>query len=245
MQVLCKGIPIDYSEQGKGPTLLFVHGWGDSKKTWQALIEILAKDYRCIALDLPNFGASGRSASIVSLESMSGAIAEFLLKLRIDTYTYVGHSMGGQIGLFAVGSGALRPEKLVIIAGAGIRGERTVRNMVLKVAAKAAKPLVSKKLKTKLYKRIGSDYDPNLSLEQKAVIKSVLSHDVQIEAAMISVPTLLLYGEQDTATPPRFGYILHRIIGGSQYDQIAEADHWLHQTHAAIVAERIRGFISA
>lgn len=245
MQVICKGIPIDYSEKGDGPTLLMVHGWGDSQQTWQALSQILSENFRCIMLDLPNFGNSGHSKQVATLETMSEALAEFAYKLKLHDYIFLGHSMGGQLGIYAVGSGLLRPKKLVILAGAGIRGEQPLRNTVFKVAAKIAKPLVSQRLKSKIYRRVGSDYKPDLSSEQKLVIQSVLTKDVQIEAAMIGLPTLLVYGSLDTATPPRYGQMLHKIIEGSQYRQLEGADHWLHQTHPNDVAKLVQGFAGA
>ena len=105
------------------------------------------------------------------------------------------------------------------------------------------KYLVPDRIKTKLYKKVGSDYNPGLSYNLKAVIRNVLSFDIQASAGKITVPTLLVYGTDDTSTPTSHGKKLHDLIDGSRLEVVEGADHWLHKKHADRVAKFIEEFI--
>lgn len=243
MQVIVAGQIVTYIDEGTGPILLMVHGWGDQKETWRALINELTPDFRCIALDLPNFGASSDNDSVIDLGGYANALAVFLTKLGVVSYTYIGHSMGGQIGIYATGKVILQPDKLILIASAGIRDDKTVRRKALKAGSAVLRRLLPTQAKRKIYQKIGSDYDPLLSPVHKAIINAVLSTDVQQEAARIIVPTVLIYGSADDATPPHYGKRLSDLIDGATYELIDGQDHFLHQKAAGVVAATIRTFV--
>lgn len=239
MQLLVDGKPVDYSSEGEGPVLLFVHGWRDQKSTWQPLIKHLKSHFRCIAVDLPNFGASADNESVIDLAGFADTLAKFLEKLGITHYSYIGHSMGGQIGIYAVGHELLQPDRLILIASAGVRDDKAVQRKTLKLGAKVFRGLVPNGLKKKLYHAIGSDYDPSLKATHKAIIDAVLSTDVQQEASRIAVPTLLIYGSNDESTPPKYGALLHRLIRHSTYTELSGYDHFVHQQAAHEVAKLV------
>lgn len=243
MQVIVDGKPIAYTDEGKGAVLVFVHGWRDSKETWRQVITELKDSNRCIALDLPNFGTSGENAAITSLDAYAQLLSAFLQKLEIETYALVGHSMGGQIAAYGVGSGIVQPTRLVLIAASGVRDEKQTQKQLLRAASKPFRRVLPSAVKAKFYKKIGSDYDPSLSPVLKKIIAEMLDTDVQSVASAITIPTLLVYGELDTSTPPRFGKKLQLAIHGSQYVELTAQDHWLHQRAAKEVARYTKEFI--
>lgn len=242
MQIIVSGQVVDYIDEGQGPTLLMVHGWLDKKSTWRPLIEILKSDFRCVAIDLPNFGASSDNESVIDLAGFAEALAEFIKKLGLEKYTFIGHSMGGQIGIYAVGKGILQPRGLILISSAGVRDDKASKRKALKAGAIVFRRLIPTAAKKKLYRAISSDYDPSLKPTHKAVIDAVLSTDVQHEASLIQTPTLLVYGSEDTSTPPKYGQIFHGLIKESRYEEITNGDHWIHQKTALEVAELIKAF---
>lgn len=244
MQCIIQNAPIDYIDEGQGPTLLFVHGWGDQKMTWRPLIDVLKLNYRCIALDLPNFGASARNAECTTLDDFAACIAAFVDKLELHDYCYVGHSMGAQIGIYAVGKKIIQPEQVILIGAAGIRNDRAKRRRVFKIGAKIVGKLVPVRAKNKFYQAIGSDYSPSLNPTHKAIIDAVLSHDVQAEAAAITIPTLLIYGAEDTETPPRYGKLFATLIPASTYVGLPTYDHFVHQKAADVVAVTLKKFLN-
>lgn len=225
------------------PVIVMTHGWNDSKETFELLIKRLKNNYRCIALDLPNFGVSEQTAKIITIDDYAKFIASFLQKLEIKKYFLLGHSMGGQIAIYGVGKDILRPDKLILLASAGVRNNKLISKQLFKYTAKITKHLLPSNAKDKFYKRIGSDYETSLSSVHKKIIASVLGCDVQVQASQIHIPALLIYGNEDKHTPAWMGERLHELINNSKLEIILDQDHWLHQKSTPEVADNIEKFI--
>src|SRR5690606_32544722 len=95
-----------------------------------------------VALDLPNFGDTQTSESVISVDEYGKFLANFADKLKLKDYTLVGHSMGGQISIRAIANGSLSPNKLILIGSAGIRDNRKTYKAFLKVSSRVLKHLV-------------------------------------------------------------------------------------------------------
>ncbi len=94
------GRSIAYVDEGKGKhTIIFVHGLGSYLPAWKKNIEVLKKDYRCIAIDLPGYGKSSKEIHSGQMEFYADVVNEFAAKLGINKFVIAGHSMGGQIGM--------------------------------------------------------------------------------------------------------------------------------------------------
>lgn len=245
MQAVIGNTLIQYIDEGKrnGVVLLCVHGWMHDHTGFTQLAKELSTDYRVISVDLPNFGASQSTDDIVSLDQYAQFLAAFANKLDLTDYILVGHSMGGQISIYGVGQGIVKPRKLILIASAGVRNPRKAMRKGLSLLSKPGKYLVPSKYKAKFYQAIGSDYSPKLSPVHKQVIAQVLQHDIQADASKITIPTLLIYGAEDRHTTAAMGQALHTRIKGSRYDIIPGENHWVHQLAATAVAGRIREFL--
>ncbi len=87
-------------ERGTGPlTLIFLHYFGGSAQEWRAVIEQLAADYRCIAVDLRGHGDSPAPESGYSVDDMTDDVVAVLDRLGISSFVLVGHSMSGKVAL--------------------------------------------------------------------------------------------------------------------------------------------------
>ncbi len=90
---------IAYNTEGKGTPVLFVHGFGADSTIWDDFKwEIISSDYQVITIDLPGFGKSEVLPQI-SVEMMADIIHEVILRLSVSKLVYIGHSMGGYVGL--------------------------------------------------------------------------------------------------------------------------------------------------
>ncbi len=101
------GTRISYAEQGRGKPLLLIHGNTGSRRWFQRVMDM--DGMRCIAPDLPNFGASGPLPGPITIDAYADAAAGLLRELRINAAYVVGHSLGGAVAL----SLAVRNPKLV------------------------------------------------------------------------------------------------------------------------------------
>ncbi len=90
---------IRYKDVGQGPVILLLHGYLESLKVWNVLVDDLKHNFRIIALDLPGHGQSEVSEEVQTMDSMAEAIMHMLYHLNIEKCFVVGHSMGGYVAL--------------------------------------------------------------------------------------------------------------------------------------------------
>ena len=83
-----------YSE-GKGPALIFIHGFLESSLIWKSYSTYFSKSYRVICIDLPGHGNAGTDLLENKISVMSDLIAHVLKQEQITRAIFVGHSMGG------------------------------------------------------------------------------------------------------------------------------------------------------
>lgn len=116
---LSQGWKIHYIDQGPkdAPVVLFVHGLGGSSEYWkQTLACPEIKKYRCLAIDMLGFGWSHKPKDFdYSMEKHAEKIREFLALKKVNKVVYVGHSMGGSIGIALAQLYADLVEKLVLV----------------------------------------------------------------------------------------------------------------------------------
>ena len=89
---------INYISEGKGETILFLHGWGQNIEMMEPLIRELKMNYNCVVLDLPGFGKSHFNNSNNIKEYVTN-LREFLDENNIFPKFVVGHSFGGKVAV--------------------------------------------------------------------------------------------------------------------------------------------------
>ncbi len=248
MQVVVDSLLTEYVRAGRGATVLVLHGWGDSSKGWRDFTTKLSEHFDVVVPDLPGFGGTEAPPEDWGLNEYTEFVAGFIKKVRLKVYAIVAHSNGGAIVLRGISRGFFTPEKLVLLDSAGIRNQYKGRTRVVRYITKTGKfitkPLpsnVKKRLRRKVYSSVGSDM---LVVERlQDVFKRVVTDDVQADAAKVAVPTLLLYGEDDLATPVHYGRLLHNLIAGSRFEIIAGAGHFVHLDKPEAVMHYIQDFL--
>ena len=90
------GVDIEYDRTGAGPPILLVHGLTDSRSDWRPVIERLAPDFTCVALDLRGHGASGDAADYSAL-AMTADLAAVVRAEDLHDPAVIGHSLGGAV----------------------------------------------------------------------------------------------------------------------------------------------------
>jgi len=249
MQVIVDDLLINYARSGSGQVVVLLHGWGDRASGMLSLQQVLDKKFDVIIPDLPGFGGSQMPNGAWGLDDYAAFIAAFLKKLEIrKTYALIGHSNGGAIAIRGLDGGQLVAEKLILLASAGIRGTYKGRVKVARYITKLGKtlskplPLNAKKsLRRKVYQTIGSDM---LIAEQlQETFKKIVTDDIRANAAKLTLPTLLIYGKNDTQTPLNYGETLHGLIKDSRLMILPEAGHFIHLEKRCEVVQLIQEFL--
>src|SRR3984957_4176155 len=90
------GTQIYYKDWGKGPPIVFSHGWPLSADAWEdQMIFLAARGYRCIAHDRRGHGRSDQPWVGNDLNTYADDLAELVAVLDLRDAVHVGHSTGG------------------------------------------------------------------------------------------------------------------------------------------------------
>jgi pimeloyl-ACP methyl ester carboxylesterase len=251
MQAVVNGLITSYSEVGKGKKIiLMLHGWADDSGTFESLAKELTsknKKYRILLLDLPGFGGTQQPKQAWGLNDYASFVADFLAKLEVEPDVIVGHSNGGAIAIKGLATGQLKTGKLVLVASAGVR-QPSLKKTALRIASKplglAIKVLpvgARQKIRRKAYGAIGSDY--LIAEHMQETFKRVVSEDVTAEASQLDLPVCLIYGDQDTATPPYYGHAFAKVMPDSELNIVPMAGHFVHQEQVYKVNDIIKEYL--
>ncbi len=104
-----KGIELSYLKEGKGDSLIFLHGYLEAKEIWNDFSSRFTDKYSVICIDLPGHGESGLFGRVHEMDELASVVNAVMLHENIEQTVLVGHSMGGYVALsFA----EMFPEKL-------------------------------------------------------------------------------------------------------------------------------------
>lgn len=195
-----KDVNINYVEYGNksGKDVVLLHGWGQNIEMMDSLGKGLQRDYHIVILDLPGFGKSSEPTYGWTIYDYYEMLCEFLDNLKIKNPILVGHSFGGRISI--IYSAKRKVEKLVLLSSPFRRSNKkdSFKVKVLKFFKKV--PLL-KELEDYMKTKIGSTDYRNASPMMRKILVNTVNEDLTEYLKQIKVPTLLIWGELDTAVP--------------------------------------------
>ncbi len=217
-----------YDSLNNKDIILFLHGWGSNYKIFEFLFPYLEDKYRVIALDLPGFGESSEPKISFSSEDYCKFCINFLDSILDDKNSniiLVGHSNGGRIALKLNLYDNLNYNiiKNILIDSAGIRSKLSLKSKFKIYLYKFLKKIYNINLIKKLYPNLeselknkfgSSDYN-NASPIMKDTLVKLVNEDLSNEINNIKIPTLLVWGDKDTATPIEHAKIMNEKISNS------------------------------
>ena len=101
-----------YKQQGEGPLLLFLHGLGGNRHSFDHQFASLSQRFRCVAWDVPGYGGSPQADSL-SFDELAQCVDNLLAHLQAAPFAVIGHSLGGMVAQAWVAKGG-HCEKLVL-----------------------------------------------------------------------------------------------------------------------------------
>ncbi|MEW6397113.1 MULTISPECIES: alpha/beta hydrolase [unclassified Afipia] len=108
-------VKLHYLEEGRGETVVLLHGWPHTSHSWRHVMPILSKQYRVIAPDLRGLGDSSRPSTGYDNASVAGDIVELMDSLGVNEFCLVGHDWGGPVAFAATLLARERVKKLAIV----------------------------------------------------------------------------------------------------------------------------------
>lgn len=268
-----KSLPLAYVEYGnpKNKTLLFIHGFAESKETWRFIVPELSKKYHLVLLDLKGFGASPKvEDKAYSVYDQALLVAKFIKEKKLKDVTVVGRSFGGGVALV-----------LALMQNEGLM-EQTLKGLVLinSMAYKQNLPSMLRVLNKPMIgyvaiHLISNDwmaeegykyafYNNNLiPKESLAYASYYLSLDhakyVYLESVdqlipddidtiekryrEIELPTLILWGKEDVSIGVHTAYRLHRDLKNATLRVFPKVGHMPNEERPKSVIFEILKFM--
>ena len=212
------------------PLLLWAHGWGHTHRNLLPLAEAAPRAARSILLDLPGFGDSPPPPGPWGTEDYADAVAEWLAPRPAGRRIWIGHSFGARVGLQLAARHPELVDGLLLIAAAGLPRRRSpaerARLAARRWAFRVARHLAPEgPARDRLRARFGSaDYARAGPL--RPILLKAVNEDLTDVARRVRCPTVLVYGDRDTETPPEIGTMLGSLIPKSRLIVLRGFDHW-------------------
>lgn len=209
---------------GTGPAVVLVHGFGDDSTVWNTTMDHLGADCTCTAVDLPGHGRSPAPEESAPYER-EALLASFDAVLeRSGPAVYVGHSLGGYLGLAhcITRPGVLRG--LVLVAtGPGFRDAASMQKWNDGVHVTM----------------------PRLDLPEAAATASLHTDSMVIDRlSEVTIPVGLIVGSRDKAFAGANDY-MERKLSDVRRRTIDDGRHRLMRSHPAEIADMVREVLSA
>jgi pimeloyl-ACP methyl ester carboxylesterase len=243
-------------DAGAGPTVLLIHGYGDTADGWRRVVPRLLAEHRVVALDVPPFGRSDAPPPCKLLDYYTDFFPEFMDRMEIDRATVIGHSLGGAIALRAAVDNAERVERLGLVAPAGLGNAapwwwhaltaRAVWQGALSIPSPLTTPLVKAGLRQFLAWRLfqnparlhdeithlidmhgtGSDLKTLLAAGHACI--DCYTGELLDRSLALDIPLWMLWGRQDGLVPSLHARAFERAHAGAEVHIVDDCGHYPH-----------------
>ncbi len=234
MEITIDGIKLNYIDEGMGEeVVILLHGWGANIATMVPISNLLKEKYRVVSLDLPGFGESEEPKEVFNSYNYVEIVLKFLDELNVKRAIFIGHSFGGKLSTIISAKHKDRVIKTVIIDASGLIPKRGIDYYFKVYTFKFLRklytllPLGNKEERLKsFYKKFGSDdYQASQGIMRKILV-TVVNENIKPLMKDIECETLLIWGDQDDATPLYMGEIFNKEIKNSGLVVLKGAGHY-------------------
>jgi pimeloyl-ACP methyl ester carboxylesterase len=229
-----------YLEAGSGWPVVLLHGFPLSADMWRPQLEAPPDGWRYLAPDLRGFGPAA-AAPATSMDELAAAVVEWLDALRIEKATIGGLSMGGYV-TFALLRRARERASAVILADTRATADteqgRAARTTMIETVRAKGVAAVADEMMPKLLGETTHRERPQVERVVREIAAANAPEGLAgaIEAmrerpdstpglAKISVPALVLVGEEDVLTPPSDAEAMRAALARGRLVEIPRAGH--------------------
>lgn len=218
-----------YIDEGEGENLVLLHGLFGALSNWDEVIKAFKGKYRIIIPVLPIYEAPMKQCN---LKSLSAFVDKFTKFKALKSFNIIGNSLGGHIGLIYTKNNLHKVKKLILTGSSGLfensMGSSFPRRSNYDfVKDRVGKTFYNPKVATK--KLVDTVYEVTKStascLRMIYIARSAQKHNMKKEIPEITTPTLLIWGLNDTITPPFVGHEFNRLMPNSTLQFIDKCGH--------------------
>jgi len=196
---------------GSGPTLVFLHYWGGSSRTWDLVLDrITGRD--TIVVDSRGWGRSRHLPGPYTLQQSAEDVIAVITDAGVDDYVLVGHSMGGKVaqlvaatrpaglrGIVLVGSAPAKPHGMITPEYQDALSH--AYDSELSVAGARDHVLTASALPPHLADQVVADSLASADSARTEWPLHGIAEDITVSTRAIAVPALVVAGELDQVEP--------------------------------------------
>lgn len=255
-----------FVERGNGSPIILIHGFNLDLHTWTKNLDRLATRFKVYAPDLWGQGYSTREVGQFGYDLFEEQIRLFMVALDIQKASLVGHSMGGGTAIVVALRNPERVDKVVLLDSTGIPTKLPFRSKVfrLKGVAELLLSLPTDRIRRMnlediwihdrealtedfyteftRYQKINGTTEALLSI-LRADFFNTLENEIR-ELGQLDIPTLIVWGREDSSLPLRNAQVMNRLIQGSRLKILDDAGHLANFDRAQAFNELVIDFLA-
>lgn len=217
---------ICYKITGRGErTVVILQGWGTDLGVYDSMANCINEKYKVVQFDFPGFGGSDEPKEAWNVDAFADFFCRFMEAMEINSATLIGHSYGGRviIKLATRKSIPFEIERIVLVDSAGILPKKTFAQKMKIKRYKVLKKILNQKVVYALFpeliddwrSRQGSEDYRNASPIMRQCLVMAVNEDLTELLPHIKQDTLLIWGDEDTATPIEDAKLMEERIPNS------------------------------
>ncbi|NEM99571.1 alpha/beta fold hydrolase [Pontibacter burrus] len=218
-----------YIDEGQGEVLLLLHGLFGALSNWNGVVDHFSKNYRVVIPLMPIYEMALHKAGVPGLVNF---VEDFVKFKNLRDLTLLGNSLGGHVALVYSLNNAAKVKRLVLTGSSGLfedsmGGSFPKRGNYEYVKERVEYTFYSPETATKeLVDEVFNITNSNAKcLRIIAIAKSAQRHNMAKDITNIKVPTLLIWGLNDTITPPLVAHEFNRLMENSELYFIDKCGH--------------------
>ncbi|MEQ8554215.1 MAG: alpha/beta fold hydrolase [Cyclobacteriaceae bacterium] len=205
-----------YIDEGEGEILMLLHGLFGALSNWDSVVDRFSKNYRVIIPLLPIYTMPVKSAG---LDALNTFVEQFVEAMGLSSLNLIGNSLGGHVGLIYTLANPEKVNTLILTGSSGLfensmGGSFPRRGSYDYIQERVAYTFYDPKTATK--ELVDEVFETTKSIPKAlrivAIAKSAQRHNMADVITKIEVPTLLIWGLNDTITPPYVAHEFDRLI---------------------------------
>ena len=236
-----------FVDEGQGPVLLLLHGLFGALSNWEGVVNRFSKNFRVVIPMLPIYEMPIKEAGLDGLRKF---VEDFVAYKKLDNLIIMGNSLGGHIALLYTLQNSDKVKKLILTGSSGLfedsmGGSYPKRGNYEYIKERVAYTFYDPNVATK--DLVDEVFETTRSIPKcmriVAIAKSAQRHNMADDIPNISAPTLLVWGLNDTITPPIVAHEFNRLIPNSNLKFIDKCCHAPMMEHPEKFNELVEDFL--
>ena len=218
-----------FVDEGKGQVLLLLHGLFGALSNWEGVVSRFSKNFRVVIPMLPIYEMPIKEAG---LEGLRKFVEDFVDFKGLGDLIIMGNSLGGHVALLYTLNNESKVKKLILTGSSGLfedsmGGSYPKRGNYEYIRERVAYTFYDPSVATD--ELVDEVFETTKSIPKcmriVAIAKSAQRHNMADEIPNITIPTLLVWGLNDTITPPMVAHEFNRLIPNSELKFIDKCCH--------------------